>query len=291
MPLAGDVEDDEKAKSWTLPSVPVALRKELDAYTLHRTEPLNRLRDGSCVVDITVGSDKATTLRFLGWLAAEREITPGLGVFCRATLSQWAEDYAKALADKGLKYSSVCPGRRVCCTLLSPGVSLHTDRQLPQRPRDGLPVRLPDLRNRRRCARDADHAARRAAAPPRAVRVTGQAAAALLAPRRQLECASPVSPLGCSALHTPRVALAVEWPDAQKARQAAEAAYKALPASPPARKLQALKEWLIICLHTVQPPDRVGIVYAGPLLEHADQPLCSHAPLVLPGVSSASASR
>ena len=31
-----------------------------DAYTLHRMEPLNRQRDGSCVVDITVGSDKAT---------------------------------------------------------------------------------------------------------------------------------------------------------------------------------------------------------------------------------------
>ena len=39
---------------------------------------------------------------------------------------------------------------------------------------------------------------------------------------------------------------------------AAEKAYKALPAAAaPARKLQALKEWLIICLHTVQPPDRV----------------------------------
>ena len=41
----------------------------------------------------------------------------------------------------------------------------------------------------------------------------------------------------------------IEWPDAQKARMAAEAAYKALPAAAaPARKLQALKEWLIICL-------------------------------------------
>ena len=68
---------------------------------------------------------------------------------------------------------------------------------------------------------------------------------------------------------------------------AAEKHYKALPTSPPARKLHALKEWLIICLRastglktpphqacvahagaiesladTVQPPDRVGVVYA-----------------------------
>ena len=41
---------------------------------------------------------------------------------------------------------------------------------------------------------------------------------------------------------------------------AAEKHYKALPTSPPARKLHALKEWLIISLHTVQPPDRVGVV-------------------------------
>ena len=106
-PLAADAADDEKATRWTLPSVPLALRKELDAYTVHRTAPLNRQRDGSCVVDLTVGGDKATTLRFLGWLHATHDIVPGLGVFCRAALSQWAEEYAKALAEKGLKYSSI----------------------------------------------------------------------------------------------------------------------------------------------------------------------------------------
>ena len=42
VPLAADASDDEKAKSWTLPSVPAALKAELEAYTLHRTEPLNR---------------------------------------------------------------------------------------------------------------------------------------------------------------------------------------------------------------------------------------------------------
>ena len=42
VPLTADASDDEKAKSWTLPSVPAALKAELEAYTLHRTEPLNR---------------------------------------------------------------------------------------------------------------------------------------------------------------------------------------------------------------------------------------------------------
>ena len=36
----------------------------------------------------------------------------------------------------------------------------------------------------------------------------------------------------------------------------AEQAFRSLPASAsPARRLQALKEWLIISLHTVQPPE------------------------------------
>ena len=53
----------------------------------------------------TIG--RRTTLAFLGWLSAEREITPGLGVFSRATLSQWVEDWLKALREKGLKFSSL----------------------------------------------------------------------------------------------------------------------------------------------------------------------------------------
>ena len=48
VPLASTPEDDEKAKSWTLPSIPAGLKAEPDAYTVHRTEPLNRARDG-CV--------------------------------------------------------------------------------------------------------------------------------------------------------------------------------------------------------------------------------------------------
>ena len=104
-PLAADAADDEKATRWTLPSVPLALRKELDAYTVHRTAPLNRQRDGSCVVDLTVGGDKATTLRFLGWLHATHDIVP-VSVSSAGLHSQWAR-VRQALAEKGLRYSSI----------------------------------------------------------------------------------------------------------------------------------------------------------------------------------------
>ena len=69
-------------------------------------QPLNRQRDGTSCVDLTVGNDKATTLRFLGWLKAQEEIVPGLGVFCRAALSSWVEAWLKHLIEKGLKYST-----------------------------------------------------------------------------------------------------------------------------------------------------------------------------------------
>ena len=70
-------EDDTAAASWRLPSIPPALVKELDAYRAYRAEPLNRYRDGSAVVDVTVDNDRATSLRFFGWLRAEKEVPPG----------------------------------------------------------------------------------------------------------------------------------------------------------------------------------------------------------------------
>ena len=46
------------------------------------------------------------------------------------------------------------------------------------------------------------------------------------------------------ALYSRRDPLWLEFPEAQKGRVKAEAAYRALPASPPGKKKQALKEWL-----------------------------------------------
>ena len=62
---------------------------------------------------------RRTTLAFLGWLNAEREITPGLGVFCRAPLSEWVEDWLKALREKGLKYSSMANYCNSLCMVAS----------------------------------------------------------------------------------------------------------------------------------------------------------------------------
>ena len=61
-------------------------------------------------------------------------------------------------------------------------------------------------------------------------------------------------------LYSRRDANWIEWADAQRARQNAEAAYKALPrGTPPARKLQSLKEWLIICLRKPTPSSPTSV--------------------------------
>ena len=46
VPFAADEQDDEKASTWRLPSIPAALQKELDELVAFRTEPINRARDG-----------------------------------------------------------------------------------------------------------------------------------------------------------------------------------------------------------------------------------------------------
>jgi hypothetical protein len=100
-------EEESAPPSWKLERVPEGLKGELDLFTKHRTDPLVRAREGTACVDITVGNDKATVLRFFGWLAATHSITPGLGVFCRPTLSQWAEEWLRALREKGCRFSTL----------------------------------------------------------------------------------------------------------------------------------------------------------------------------------------
>ena len=59
-------------------------------------------------VDLTVGNDIGVCKRFFGWLLATKEVTAGMGVFCRPTLSEWAEQWVKALREeKGLRYSTL----------------------------------------------------------------------------------------------------------------------------------------------------------------------------------------
>ena len=50
-----------------------------------------------------LSSDKRTCLAFLGYLSAEHNIQPGLGVFGKAQTSEWVEAWLKALEAKELR--------------------------------------------------------------------------------------------------------------------------------------------------------------------------------------------
>eukprot|EP00966_Prymnesium_polylepis_P223873 5179578-Prymnesium_polylepis.1 len=207
-PFVESKEDDEVAQSWRLPSIPAALTKELDAYASFRAEPLNRFRDGSAVLDVTVGNDRATVLRFLGYLSAEKEIAPGLGVFGTKDLSQWVEDWLQALQEKGLKYSSMA---NYTNSLIAVTNHVYATYSIDEAIHSMQRTPLDDL-----------------------IRLRGQ-------------CESEAKQQRLFQRRDPNW---IEWPAAQEARQKAEQAYRAK------RSPQLQRDWLIISLHTVMPPDR-----------------------------------
>jgi hypothetical protein len=58
-PFAPTESDEEKVKSWRLEVIPPALAKELDGFVLYRSSPINRQRDGTCVVEVSASNRTA----------------------------------------------------------------------------------------------------------------------------------------------------------------------------------------------------------------------------------------
>ena len=133
--FADDAEDDQKVVSFTLSPIPAALRQEFKTYTDYRMEPLNRMRDGSCVVTLTANNDTAVCCRFLGWLKATHDVPPALErIFCDARLGEWAEAWVKMLRDeRGLKWCArACRARTPSRDAALAGSHRHLRRGSPQ---------------------------------------------------------------------------------------------------------------------------------------------------------------
>ena len=60
------IEDDD-SKVQKLQTLSSTLKQELAAWRSFRSSPLNRLRVGTKVTDVTHESEVATVLRFFGW--------------------------------------------------------------------------------------------------------------------------------------------------------------------------------------------------------------------------------
>jgi len=108
VPFQPERADDSKAdESWRLRAIPEAMERELEAYAAFRQQAINIHRQGPAVVPITCENDRSNLLRFCGFLAAERQIQAGLGIFAQPDVGQWASDWVNALRAKGLKFSSL----------------------------------------------------------------------------------------------------------------------------------------------------------------------------------------
>ena len=99
--------DEQVSRSYTLERIPPALEQALKAYKEYRIAPINRMRNGSACVELTVDSDRSTTLRFLGWLHREHGVTANLKVvFGAANLGQRVEAFVAFLRERECKYST-----------------------------------------------------------------------------------------------------------------------------------------------------------------------------------------
>ena len=218
-----DAEDEEKVRqqSHTLSPVPPALLAAFQAYTDYRLEPLNRMRDGSCVVEVTASSDVATTTRFLGWLRATQPDAPPLGlesVMGHARLGEWVEAWIKMLREeRALKFSSIA---NYINGLFS--VARYTYAALtPSEAALALDVQPPEQ---------------------------------LLRMRAQSEKLASQDRL--FARKDPHW---IDWPQLQAGRVKCLRAWEASRDRPFAERKKLLRELVVMLFFTVQPPDRVGI--------------------------------
>ena len=99
--------DEQVSRSYALERIPPALELALRAYKDYRIAPINRLRSGSACVELTVDSDRSTTLRLLGWLHREHGVAANLkAVFGAANLGQRVEAFVAFLRERECKYST-----------------------------------------------------------------------------------------------------------------------------------------------------------------------------------------
>ena len=108
-PLPHDAEEDaQKTSNLALHPVPPGVAQALEAYAAHRQQAFNRHRTtGGAVEDITVSSDRANALRWLGFVKAEYAQTPHLKLFAHELVGEWTEAWVRKLRLLGCKGSTV----------------------------------------------------------------------------------------------------------------------------------------------------------------------------------------
>ena len=107
IPYIESEQDKAVAKRWKIETIPPALVKQLDAYRDWRLQPLNYLRCGNAVVDVTADGDRGNVLRFLAFCHHEHAVPPSLDFFGSPQLAVLAQDWLAKLNEKGLMWSTL----------------------------------------------------------------------------------------------------------------------------------------------------------------------------------------
>ena len=202
-----EVEEDN-LKVAKLQTLSPALKKELAEWRAFRSSPLNRLRVGTKVAEMTHESEAATVLRFFGWLKEKRAVAePTLRVFRQPDIGAIVEEYGVFLRARELMWSSIA---NYLAALINAAQYATVGMAEPP-PLD----ELANLRSQ----------AEKMAAEDR--------------------------------LYRKKSPNWIDWPDVQRTRVAVIQAYNQ---APPDQKAGLLKDVLVIMLHSVTPPDRVGVI-------------------------------
>ena len=110
--FASTPADDAKLRNVQLSPVPTNLARQLDSFLAHRTSVFAARRQGAAVVDSSCESDKASLLRFFGWLKTTDRVPEGgelsLDLLGHEELGDLAQAYVQWLRDEHeLRYSSI----------------------------------------------------------------------------------------------------------------------------------------------------------------------------------------
>ena len=109
LPYEAVEADTAKITNSALSPVPPSITAELQEYESFRQSPFNRHREGGAVVSTTTESDKANTLRFLGFLKSHCEqATPSVKLMASPHVGEWCQRWLEWLKnDHQLKASTL----------------------------------------------------------------------------------------------------------------------------------------------------------------------------------------
>ena len=108
--FCADRDDEERLKTYILQRVPPALRCELDAFLLFRTETFAARRAGGAVQSISAEADTTTLLRFFGWMQHTNRpvVSESITFMIRDDLGDIAQEYAQWLqTTQRCKFSTI----------------------------------------------------------------------------------------------------------------------------------------------------------------------------------------